>query len=126
MNLLQAGGAPIASVVPVEGATGWADTTMMHIDAPNPNCAYLWLEHSINPKLQGDLAAWFGSVPAVLDACRGNELLGDGGCDTNGLGEFENIEFWRTPTADCGDDRGEVCVPYYEWVTAYIAVIGGR
>ena len=126
VNLLQAAGAPIASVVPSEGATGWADTTMMHADAPHPNCAYLWLEHSINPKLQGDLAAWFGSVPSVLDACTGNELLGDGGCDTNGLGDFESIEFWRTPTADCGDDRGEVCVPYYEWVTSYIAVIGGR
>jgi putative spermidine/putrescine transport system substrate-binding protein len=126
VNLLQAGGAPIASVVPSEGATGWADTTMMHVDAPNPNCAYLWLEHSINPQLQGDLAAWFGSVPSVLDACTGNELLGDGGCDVNGLGDFEQIEFWRTPVADCGDGRGEVCVPYYEWVTSYLAVIGGR
>jgi putative spermidine/putrescine transport system substrate-binding protein len=76
--------------------------------------------------LQGDLAAWFGSVPSVLDACTGNELLGDGGCDVNGLGDFEQIEFWRTPVADCGDGRGEVCVPYYEWVTSYLAVIGGR
>jgi putative spermidine/putrescine transport system substrate-binding protein len=126
VNILQAGGAPIASVVPSEGATGWADTTMMHVDAPHPNCAYLWLEHSLNPKLQGDLAAWFGSVPAVLDACTGNELLTDAGCGINGLDNFERIEFWQTPVADCGDDRGEVCVPYYEWVTNYIAVIGGR
>ena len=56
---------PIASTVPEEGATGWADTTMMHAEAANPNCAYMWMEHSLNPKLQGDLAAWFGSVPAV-------------------------------------------------------------
>jgi putative spermidine/putrescine transport system substrate-binding protein len=110
--------------VPQEGATGWADTTMMHVDAPHPNCAYLWLEHSINPKLQGDLAAWFGSVPAVLDACKGNELLGDEGCATNGLGDFEKISFRRTPVSKC--ETQETCVPYYRWVTDYIAVLGGR
>jgi len=124
VNLLVADKKPIASTVPEEGATGWADTTMMHADAPHPNCAYMWLEHSINPKLQGDLAAWFGSVPVVLDACQGNELLGDGGCVTNGLGDFEKISFWRTPVSKC--ETQEVCVPYYRWVTDYIAVLGGR
>jgi len=125
VNLLQFGGEPVASVVPSEGATGWADTTMMHVDAPHPNCAYKWLEHSIDPKLQGDLAAWFGSVPAVLAACQGNELLTDAGCDTNGLGNFDKIHFWKTPTATCPDGTQE-CVPYHEWVTNFIAVIGGR
>jgi putative spermidine/putrescine transport system substrate-binding protein len=125
VNVLQAAGAPIASVVPEEGATGWADTTMLHVNAAHPNCAYMWLEHSLNPKLQGDLAAWFGSVPVVLAACSGNELLTDSGCDVNGLGNFDKIRFWRTPTADCGDGSNE-CVPYHEWVTNYLAVIGGR
>ncbi len=126
VNLLVAAEQPIASVIPQEGATGWADTTMMHVDAPHPNCAYLWLEHSLNPKLQGDLAAWFGSVPSVPAACEGNELLGAEGCTINGFENFDKISFWRTPVANCGDDRGEACVPYYEWVTSYIAVIGGR
>lgn len=124
VNLLRSKGAPIASVIPAEGATGWADTTMMHVDAPHPNCAYRWLEHSIAPKTQGDLAAWFGSVPAVPAACRGNALLGEHGCDTNGAGNFDRIRFWRTPVAECGG--GRECVPYHEWVTAVIAVIGGR
>ncbi len=124
VNLLRSKGQPIASVVPKEGATGWADTTMMHVDAPHPNCAYMWLEHSINPKLQGDLAAWFGSVPVVLDACRGNALLGDQGCEVNGLGDFERIQFWRTPVTRCATQ--DECVPYYRWVTDYIAVLGGR
>jgi len=124
-NLLALGGAPISYVVPKEGATGWADTTMMHIDAPHPNCAYKWLEHSLNPKLQGDLAAWFQTIPAVLDACKGNALLGDTGCEANGLNSFDQILWWRTPTTDCGDGKND-CVPYYEWVTSYIAVIGGR
>jgi putative spermidine/putrescine transport system substrate-binding protein len=125
VNLLKADGEPIASVVPAEGATGWADTTMLHVDAPHPNCAYKWLEHSLNPKLQGDLASWFGSVPSVPAACEGNELLGAEGCQTNGFDNFEKIKFWRTPVANCSDGSGS-CVPYHEWVTNYIAVIGGR
>jgi putative spermidine/putrescine transport system substrate-binding protein len=124
VNLLKSQNKPIASTVPEEGATGWADTTMMHANAPHSNCAYMWLEHSLNPKLQGDLAAWFGSVPANLEACKGNELLTDEGCETNGLGNFEKIHFWRTPVAKCASQSE--CVPYYRWVTDYIAVLGGR
>ncbi|MEK7253010.1 MAG: spermidine/putrescine ABC transporter substrate-binding protein, partial [Actinomycetota bacterium] len=74
---------------------------------------------------QGDLAAWFGSVPANLEACTGNALLGDTGCDVNGLGNFDQIHFWKTPQSDCFGMGGE-CVPYHEWVTASVAVIGGR
>jgi putative spermidine/putrescine transport system substrate-binding protein len=124
VNLLQGKKLPIASVIPAEGATGWADTTMMHANAPNPNCAYLWLSHSINKKLQGDLAAWFGSVPVRQDACKGNKLLTDEGCKTNGSDNFAKISFWKTPVANCGG--GKTCVPYYRWVTSYIAVIGGH
>lgn len=122
VNLLQFEGASIASTFPKEGATGWADTTMMHVNAPNPNCAYKWLEWSLNPKLQGDLAAWFGSVPSVPAACTGNELLTDTGCATNGFEQFDNIWFWRTPTAECSDGRGG-CIPYSKWVESYVGII---
>ena len=97
VNLLVSQKKPIASVIPSEGATGWADTTMMHAKAKHPNCAYKWLEHSIQAKVQGDVAAWFGSVPAVPAACKGNELLTDDGCKTNGADNFDKIAFWRTP-----------------------------
>ena len=40
-------------------------------------------------------------MPAVLDACKGNALLTDAGCETNGLGNFDKIHFWRTPVAKC-------------------------
>jgi putative spermidine/putrescine transport system substrate-binding protein len=130
VNMLQAdkdaiAKTPVASVIPQEGATGWADTTMMHVDAPHPNCAYLWMEHSISPKVQGDLAAWFGSVPAVPAACKGNALLTDAGCDTNGMQSFDKVHFWRTPVAKCATQEAG-CVPYYRWATDMIAVLGGR
>ncbi len=124
VNLLKSEKQPIASTIPEEGATGWADTTMMHVDAANPNCAYMWMEHSLSPKVQGDLAAWFGSNPAVPAACKGNELLTDEGCKTNGFEDFAKIKFWKTPVAKCASQSE--CVPYYRWVSDYIGVIGGR
>jgi putative spermidine/putrescine transport system substrate-binding protein len=122
VNLLSADKKPVASTIPQEGATGWADTTMMHADAKHPNCAYKWLEHSLSPKLQGDVASWFGSVPVVPAACKGNELLTDTGCSTNGYDNFEKIWFWRTPTAKCEKESG--CVPYSQWAKDYIAILG--
>jgi putative spermidine/putrescine transport system substrate-binding protein len=125
VNLLAGEGQPVASTIPVEGATGWADTTMMHVNAPHPNCAYKWLEWSLNPKLQGDLASWFGSLPVVPAACQGNDLLGAEGCTTNGYDYFDQIAFWKTPVADCGDGSKD-CVPYDKWTNAYIAVMGSK
>jgi putative spermidine/putrescine transport system substrate-binding protein len=121
VNGLQADKQPIASVIPAEGATGWSDTTMMHTDAKHPNCAYAWMEHSIQPKVQGDVAAWFGSLPAVPAACQGNALLGAEGCKTNGFDSFDKIHFWRTPDGKCS--TGD-CVPYSRWTQDYIAIKG--
>ncbi|QRM56067.1 ABC transporter substrate-binding protein [Sinorhizobium sp. BG8] len=124
VNLMQAEKQPIASTFPEEGVTGWSDTTMLHADSQHPNCAYMWMEHSLSPKVQGDAAAWFGAVPSVPAACKGNALLTDEGCATNGFDNFEKIRFWKTPISKC-ETQGE-CVPYHRWVSDYIGVIGGR
>lgn len=121
VNALQLEKQPIASTVPAEGATGWADTTMLHAEAKHPVCAYKWMDWSLQPKVQGDLASWFGSVPAVPAACEGNALLGAEGCKTNGFGNFDKIAFWKTPQAEGGK-----YVPYSRWTLDYIAIMGGR
>ncbi|WP_339330083.1 ABC transporter substrate-binding protein [Aeromonas hydrophila] len=123
-NTLIADKQPIATTVPKEGVTGWADTSMVHSEAKNLTCAYKWLEHSLNNKLQGDLASWFGSVPVVPAACEGNTLLGKEGCKTNGIDNFDRVRFWRTPVTQCKSQG--TCVPYYRWVSDYIAILGGR
>ncbi|HEV7250744.1 MAG TPA: ABC transporter substrate-binding protein [Shinella sp.] len=124
VNLMQAEKQKIASTFPEEGVTGWSDTTMLHAESQHPNCAYMWMEHSLSAKVQGDAAAWFGAVPSVPAACKGNALLTDEGCKTNGFENFEKIHFWRTPVAKC-ESQSE-CVPYHRWVSDYIGVIGGR
>lgn len=125
VNILSSGGAPIASVIPEEGVTGWADTTMMHVNAANPNCAYLWMEHTLTSNLMSDLSVWFGANPAVLAACTdGRGMQTAEGCTLNGLDDFDKVRFWTTPVTAC-ESQGE-CVPYYRWVSDYVGVIGGR
>jgi putative spermidine/putrescine transport system substrate-binding protein len=125
VNLMQGDNQPIASTIPQEGATGWADTTMMHAEAANPNCAYMWMEHTLSSNLQSDLSVWFGAVPSVPAACTdGRGMQNAEGCAKNGLSDFDKIKFWTTPVSKCAS-QGE-CVPYYRWVSDYIGVIGGR
>jgi putative spermidine/putrescine transport system substrate-binding protein len=132
VNLLQGAEQPIASVIPQEGATGWADTTMVHAEAANINCAYLWMEHQLSSNLQSDLGTWFGAVPSVPSKC-GTGLMdpaagiypeGADACKINGIDNFDKIYFWKTPVSKCSTQ--DSCVPYYKWVTDYIAVLGGR
>jgi len=124
VNLLQADGQPVASTIPAEGATGWADTTMMHAEADNPNCAYMWMEHTLSSNLQSDLSVWFGANPSVPAACTdGRGMQTAAGCTKNGLDDFDKINFWTTPVSNCPQGT---CVPYYRWVSDYIGVIGGR
>ena len=54
-----------------------------------------------------------------------NALLTEDGCGANGFENFEKIAFWRTPVAKC-ETQSAGCVPYYRWVTDYIAILGGR
>ncbi len=126
VNVLQSGGAKVASVIPEEGVTGWADTTMMHVDSANPNCAYMWMEHQLSSNLPSDLSVWFGANPPVLAACTdGRGMQTAEGCTKNGLDDFEKVKFWTTPTTKCAS-QNDKCVPYYRWVSDYIGVIGGR
>ena len=126
VNLLKGENQPVASVFPEEGVTGWADTTMMHADSANPNCSYMWMEHSLASNLQSDLSVWFGANPSVPAACTdGRGMQTKEGCTTNGFDNFDKVKFWTTPTSKCAT-QGDKCVPYYRWVSDYIGVIGGR
>ena len=102
VNLLQGEKKPIASTIPAEGR----DRLGRHHDdacrrRPSRTAPICGSSTRSSPKLQGDLASWFGSVPAVPAACKGNALLTDEGCKTNGFENFDKIKFWKTPVAKC-------------------------
>jgi putative spermidine/putrescine transport system substrate-binding protein len=113
---------PVASTIPAEGSTGWADTTMLAADAKHPNCAYAWMQWSLTPQVQIALAEWFGSVPVVPAACKVKPPKGSDACAVNGFERFAQVHFWRTPTGAC---KQGACVPYSRWVTDYVAIRGG-
>jgi putative spermidine/putrescine transport system substrate-binding protein len=125
VNLLNADGEPEKVVLPDEGATGWSDTWMISSEAANPNCAYEWLNHIISPEANAQVAEWFGEAPANQKSCA---LTADKNhCDIYHADDeefFDQIEYWKTPVSDCGDDRGDVCKTYDEWVQGWTEVKG--
>lgn len=121
VNLAKADKAPVESVLPKEGATGWADTWMVDAKSPHPNCAYLWMNWETKPDVQAQIAEWFGEAPANTKACT---LTTDKThCDTYHAQDeayFSKLWFWSTPQSDCLDGRTEVkCLPYSQWSKAW-------
>jgi putative spermidine/putrescine transport system substrate-binding protein len=94
---------------------------MLVTGARHPNCAYKWMEWSLSPRVQGDVAAWLGSNPVVPKACEGNKLLGPEGCKSGGIENFDKVAFWRAPEAKCAS-HVEGCVPFERWVTDYAGI----
>ena len=121
VNLAKGDKAPVASVLPKEGATGWADTWMIDAKSPHPNCSYLWMNWVTTPGVQAQIAEWFGEAPANVKACA--LTVDKGHCDTfhaNDEAYFKKIAFWSTPQSDCLDGRTDVkCMPYSEWSKAW-------
>ena len=55
--------------LPKEGATGWSDTWMISSAAKHPNCMYEWMNWIIEPKVNAEVAEFFGEAPAQSLAC---------------------------------------------------------
>jgi putative spermidine/putrescine transport system substrate-binding protein len=127
-SVLVADGAPVASTIPTEGATGWADTWMLATNAPHPNCAYLWLKYISTPKAQAQQATWYGETPANKLACPIMDQLVKGSCEQYHANAdeayFNSIKFWKTPVADCGNGQTG-CMTYSQWQQAWTTEVTG-
>jgi len=124
-NLLQDENAPVENTLPDEGATGWSDTWMISSEAEHPNCMYLWMNHIVSPEVNAQVGEWFGEAPANEKSCALTEVKNH--CQIYHADDeefFDRVEYWTTPTKDCGDDRGEVCQTYDEWVQGWTEVKG--
>lgn len=58
------------------------ESIRLRANAKNINCAYAWMEWSLSPKVQAEVASWIGTIPVVPTACNGNALLGNDACKT--------------------------------------------
>ena len=119
--------APIASTIPAEGATGWADTWMLAAKAPDPNCAYMWLKYISTPKVQAEQAVTYGETPVNKLACSIMDTLSAGSCKlyhANDPNYLNNVALWKTPLATC-DDGSQNCIPYAQWQQAWTTQVTG-
>lgn len=124
-NLLAADKVKVETTLPEEGSTGWSDTWMIASEAKHPNCMYMWMDWIISPKANAQVAEWFGEAPSNAKSCA--ETADKDHCTTFHADDedyFEKVWYWTTPQADCGDDRGQVCKDYSEWVQAWTEVKG--
>jgi putative spermidine/putrescine transport system substrate-binding protein len=126
VNLTKGEGAPLEAGVPSEGATGWSDTWMVAAKSPHKTCAYKWLDYIVSPKVNAQVAEYFGEAPGNSKACA--EMTDKTLCDTyhaNDSAYAAKIAYWTTPIAQCLDGRTDVkCTDYGEWTKAWTDVKG--
>jgi putative spermidine/putrescine transport system substrate-binding protein len=125
-NLASSEGAKVKALVPKEGSTGWSDTWMVSSKAKHPNCAYQWLNWIVSPKVNAQVAEYFGEAPANSRAC--TETSDKNFCTVYHAADenyWKRIAFWNTPIEQCLDGRKDVkCVPYAKWVQAWTEIKG--
>jgi putative spermidine/putrescine transport system substrate-binding protein len=116
---------PVDAVLPKEGSTGWSDTWMISSEAKHPNCMYKWMDHIISPQANAEVAEWFGEAPSNSKSCALTAVKDH--CKifhADDEAYFSKVAYWNTPRKQCGDDRGDVCKDYSEWVKAWTEIKG--
>jgi putative spermidine/putrescine transport system substrate-binding protein len=125
-NLAEADKAPVAAVLPSEGATGWSDTWMVAAKAAHPTCAYKWMNWIVSPEVNAQVAEWFGESPANQLAC--SHTADKNFCATYHAADADyasKIWDWTTPTTQCLDGRTKVtCKDYAAWTQAWTEIKG--
>jgi putative spermidine/putrescine transport system substrate-binding protein len=125
-NLAQADKAPVKAVLPTEGATGWSDTWMVATKSKHKTCAYKWLDWIISPKVNAEVAEWFGEAPSNSKSCA--ETADKNFCATFHADDeayFDQVWYWTTPISQCLDGRTKVtCKDYGDWTTAWQEIKG--
>ncbi len=127
---LKGAGKPIAAspasqgFLPEEGSTGWSDTWMISSSAKHPNCMYMWMNWVIEPKVNAEIAEFFGEAPAQEKACE--ETANPNFCSEYHAEEpafWKRVYYWQTPLADCGNGESD-CKDYNDWVQAWTSIKG--
>ncbi|HWW10546.1 MAG TPA: ABC transporter substrate-binding protein [Candidatus Acidoferrales bacterium] len=118
---------PVQAIVPSEGSTGWSDTWMVSSQAAHPNCMYMWMNYITSPKVQSQVAQWFGEAPANPKACAIISQTDSNFCTTYHVNDTQflsSLALWKVPLKNCGDSRGNVCMSYQDWLTAWTDIKG--
>jgi putative spermidine/putrescine transport system substrate-binding protein len=116
---------PVATVFPKGGSTGWSDTWMVGSKSSHKNCAYMWLNWITSPKVQAQVAEWFGEAPANPKACAITGKKFCAGYHVTDAAYAHQIWYWTTPISQCLDGRTDVqCTTYKDWTDAWTEIRG--
>ena len=120
-------GAPVADLIPKEGATSWLDTWMLSSKSKHPNCAYMWWNYISQPKVQAEQGVFWPETPVNKFACKYMDKIQKGSCHAyhadEPLSYYKSLKFWKTPLADCGNGKKN-CIDYTQWLQAWTAIKG--
>jgi putative spermidine/putrescine transport system substrate-binding protein len=123
-NVAQGEDAPVEVVLPKEGATGWSDTWMVGAKSDHKTCAYMFIDHIVSPKVNAQVAEYFGEAPANRKSC--DETSDPAFCDTFHAADekyFDQVWYWTTPIEQCLDGRTDVtCTDYAAWTKAWTQI----
>lgn len=117
----------LQGTLPVEGSTGWSDAWMISSQSDSPNCAYMWMDYTSSPEVNGQIAMNFGMAPANAAFCDTSEEAAAHCEEFRAEDEeyFSNVWFWTTPLEQCVDGRTDVqCTSFQEWTQAWLTVKG--
>lgn len=71
---------------------------MISAKAEHPNCAYKWLDWIVSPKVNAQVAEWFGEAPSNAESCA---LTADKNhCTVFHAADepyWKKVHFWNTP-----------------------------
>jgi putative spermidine/putrescine transport system substrate-binding protein len=125
-NLAKDEKAPVESVLPKEGATGWSDTWMVGEKSQHKTCAYMLVDHLVSPKTNAAIAEYFGEAPGNKLACQ--ETVNPDHCAIYHAEDedyFSQVHYWNTPITACLDGRTDVkCTDYAEWTKKWSEIRG--
>jgi putative spermidine/putrescine transport system substrate-binding protein len=68
------------------------------------DCLYRWLDWTLSPRIEGQIARRLGGVAADRPV------------------DWTNVLPWRTPQHACGDGRGSTCADWADWSDAWAAL----
>jgi putative spermidine/putrescine transport system substrate-binding protein len=123
-NLAKDEKAPVAVTLPKEGATGWSDTWMVGAKSKHKTCAYTFIDHILSPKVNAQVAEYFGEAPANRKSCAVTDNKDH--CATFHASDeayFSKVYYWNTPIPQCLDGRTDVkCTDYAQWTKAWTSI----
>ena len=87
----------------------------------------MWMNYITSPKVQSQVAQWFGEAPANPKACSIISQTDANFCTTYHVNDNQfltSLALWKVPLKNCGDSRGNVCMGYQDWLTAWTDIKG--